>query len=118
MEPTEIFAISGFPARVAARILVFVRIIFDFGGLCYPFRRNEYALVRHGPHYRWKIWLLFDVKDFESLEDLLNNGSDENLLHFRQSELESFRMVAVIVNYNVRPTTFSYSTNHGIFRVL
>jgi hypothetical protein len=99
MEPNEIFAIVGFPARIIARILLVIRLLFDFTGLCYPCRRNEYALFRHGPHYRWKIWLLFDIQAMESLEDLLNNSSDEKLLHFRQSELESFRMVAVIVRY-------------------
>jgi hypothetical protein len=87
----------GLPARLGARILFLPRYILDsFAGLR-PWPRNTYARARYGTAFYWQVWLLFDIKELEALERLINDGSDEELWRMRETQLESVRLVALVV---------------------
>lgn len=42
--------------------------------------------------------MLFDIEDLEDLENLINKGSNRDLLRMRETKLESFRLVALVVS--------------------
>ena len=45
----------------------------------------------------WRIWLLFDCKDLEVLENLINNEKDEKVLEMRDTKLKQFKLVTLVV---------------------
>jgi hypothetical protein len=91
----EVFSLLGAPARVFGRLPLVTRYLWNGFHTSWP--NPEYALARYGKHYRLRPWLLFDVKELEMVEDLINRGSDENVLAFRMNQLNSSQMVAIIV---------------------
>ena len=93
----EIACILGVPARLGARILFLPRYLLDGPTVLQQWSQNEYAGARFGPSYRWRLWLLFDVKQAEMYEKLINEGSDDEILCMRESQLEQFRLVALVV---------------------
>lgn len=97
MSAAEVFSALGAPARVVARLLVLPRYIFNGFSHLRAWNQNAYALVRYGPSYRWRLWLLFDAADLEKLEHLINEGSDKDVLEMREAKLEQFRLVALVV---------------------
>lgn len=95
---TEIACILGAPARLGARVLFLPRYLFEGPAVLQQWSQNEYARARFGPSYRWRLWLLFDVKQAEMYEKLINGGSDDEILCMRESQLEQFRLVALVVS--------------------
>lgn len=95
---TEIACILGIPARLGARVLFLPRYLFEGFSVLQNWSQNEYARARFGPSYRWRLWLLFDIKQAEMYENLINEGSDEEILCMRESQLEQFRLVALVVS--------------------
>jgi hypothetical protein len=41
---------------------------------------------------------MFDIRHLEAMEKLINHGSDEDLMLMRESQLESFRLIALVVS--------------------
>jgi hypothetical protein len=98
MDTAEFLSMLGSPARLAARVLLFPRyLLVGFSPLLY-WPRNTYACARYGKTFIWRTWLLFDVKELEVLEKLLNEGSDEEVLGMQEGKLEQFKLVALVVS--------------------
>jgi hypothetical protein len=97
VETVKIFSAIGTPARLSARTLFLPRYCLDNFTSLRAWPRNKYARERFGPTFRWRLWLLFDCKELEELEVLINSGSDEELWKMRDTQLESFRLVALVV---------------------
>jgi hypothetical protein len=97
IETVEIFSAIGTPARLSARTLFLPRYCLDNFTSLRAWPRNKYARERFGPTFRWRLWLLFDCKELEELEVLINSGSDDELWKMRDTQLESFRLVALVV---------------------
>lgn len=95
---TEVACILGAPARLGARVLFLPRYLFEGPTVLQQWLNNEYARARFGPSYQWRLWLLFDVKQAEMYEKLINEGSDDEILCMRESQLEQFRLVALVVS--------------------
>lgn len=91
---TEIFSALGFPARVLGRLPLLFRYAFNVGG-----KPSSYGLDRYGPSYRFRLWLRLDAIDLESIETLINYGSDENLEAFRASHLATAGTTSVVVSF-------------------
>ena len=98
MELVEVFSALGTPARLGARILFLPQYCLDEFDTLRNWPRNNYARVRFGPSFRFRLWLLFDCKELEELEERINNGSDDDILRLREERLESFRLVALVVS--------------------
>ncbi|KAF2716045.1 hypothetical protein K431DRAFT_236252 [Polychaeton citri CBS 116435] len=95
MNSIEVFALLGSPARVFSRLLLFGRYLY-FSPACGPsWPRDGFARARWGPRHKLKPWLLFDVQELERLEELLNYGTDSDVMEIRDSYVESFKMVSV-----------------------
>ncbi|KAF2454513.1 hypothetical protein BDY21DRAFT_291230 [Lineolata rhizophorae] len=90
----EIFAILGAPARLVARLPLLSRTLFN--GFSNPWPKTSYARTRYGPLYKLRPWLIFDVRELEGLEELINTATDKQLLAFRKSQLDSFNIVCII----------------------
>ena len=97
MSAAEVFSALGTPARTAARILLAPRYIFNGFAQLRAWNQNAYAQARYGPSYIWRLWLLFDCRELEVLENILNQGSDEDVLRMREAKLEQFKLVALVV---------------------
>jgi hypothetical protein len=98
MDTAEFLSALGFPARLAARLLILPRYLLVG---CHPlltWPSNTYARARYGKAFAWRIWLLFDVKELEVLEHLINEGSDGEVLAMREGKLEQFKLVALVVS--------------------
>lgn len=92
----EILGLVGFPARIVGRFPLLARFL---GSSIYnPWPERDYAEARYGPRYRWRFWLVLDVKDLKKAEDLLNHGNDSDLMAFQQAQLRVFQMIAIIVS--------------------
>ena len=102
--PLDILLFLSAPVRLSGRLFVFLQYIIDRDGSVQHWYRNDYAQDRFGAHYRWRPWLLFDVKELEFLETLINRGSDQDLLKWRESRLDIFGLVAVVVSARVMKT--------------
>jgi hypothetical protein len=93
----ECFAAVGAPARMVARLPLFTRYLWN--GFLSPWPSSDYPKVRYGKRYKWRLWLLFDIREVEMIETLINNGSNDSILAFHQSQLLAFQMVAIIVSH-------------------
>jgi hypothetical protein len=121
MELVELLSLLGTPARASARIILFLpRYILDDFSTLRNWPHNAYALQRFGPSFRWRVWLIFDCRELEELEDLINWGTDEEVWKLRETQLEGFRLVALVVSSNfnfyqfihghIQPTTIPLET--------
>jgi hypothetical protein len=97
VELAELLSALGTPARAGARSLLIPRYCLDGFGPLRSWSRNEYAFHRFGKSFRWRIWLMYDIKDLQTLEKLINEGSDDQLLKLREDKLETFWFVALVV---------------------
>lgn len=101
----ECFSAVGAPARMVARVPLFTRYIWN--GFLSPWPSSEYPKRRFGKRYKWRLWLLFDIREVEMIETLINIGSDDSILAFHQSQLLAFQMVAIIVS-RPKPSACNY----------
>ena len=92
----EPFSAIGAPARIAGRVPLVARYIS--GGFFTLRGSSSYATARFGKSYRWRPWLPLDIKDLETLEELINTGSDMQIAAFRTSQLSVCGMIAIIVS--------------------
>jgi hypothetical protein len=97
MDLVGLLSATGSPARAVARILFLPRYCLDNFSALRQWRRNTYARERFGATFYWQIWLLFDIKELEEMERLINDGSDEDIWRMRETQLESVRLVALVV---------------------
>lgn len=97
MELVEIFSLLGSPFRGAVRLLFLPQYGIDHFAALRQWHCNDYARTRFGPSFRWRLWLLFDCKELEELEWLINEGGSEDIRTLRETRLESFRLVALVV---------------------
>lgn len=93
----EIWSALGTPARAAARILLAPRYLINGFSRLREWNDNAWARTRYGPSYRYRLWLLFDARDLEVLEHIINEGTDKEVLELREAKLEQFRLVALVV---------------------
>lgn len=96
MDAPEVFAIIGFPARVAGRLPLLLRYIW--GANANIFAPSGYAIERFGPSARFRPWLLLDAAELEPIERLINEGTDEEVLNFRNAQLAMGSSTAVVVS--------------------
>ncbi|EDU44299.1 hypothetical protein PtrSN002B_007055 [Pyrenophora tritici-repentis] len=96
MSTAEVFSALGTPARTAARVLLAPRYIFNGFAPLRVWNANAYAQARYGPLYKYRLWLLFDCRDLEVLEKILNEGSDDDVLRMREAKMEQFKLVALV----------------------
>ncbi|KAF1941228.1 hypothetical protein EJ02DRAFT_207201 [Clathrospora elynae] len=96
MEAPEILSAFGTPARAAARILLLPRYVLGGFAPLHAWPQNRYARQRFGAGFRWRIWLLFDCRELEELETLINKGSDAEVKRLRESKIEQFKLVALV----------------------
>ncbi|RMZ73494.1 aspartate racemase [Pyrenophora seminiperda CCB06] len=96
MSTAEVFSALGLPARTAARVLLSPRYVFNGFLQLRAWKGNTYARARYGPSFIWRTWLLFDCRDLEVMEKILNYGSDEDVLRMREAKLEQFKLVALV----------------------
>ncbi|KAF2026323.1 hypothetical protein EK21DRAFT_74388 [Setomelanomma holmii] len=97
MELVEILSILGTPARAGSRIILFLpRYCIDGFSALRNWQQNTYAFKRFGPSCRWRLWLIYDCRELEELETLINRGQDAEILKLRETQLESFRLVALV----------------------
>ncbi len=94
----HLFSLIGSPARFTARVLLLFRYVENTAWIHQPWPESEYAKARFGRHYRWMVWMLFDIKELARNESLLNHGSDADVMHYRQSQLDAFSMVAIVAS--------------------
>ena len=95
-EPVEYFSMIGFPARLAGRAPLLARYL---SGPPRVFKAtNQYALQRYGRTFKLRPWLYFDIDELEQIEQLINYGSDEEVLQFRQAQLDVGGMNTVVVS--------------------
>ena len=92
----ELFSAIGAPARIAGRVPLVARYISS--GFSTLRGSSSYATARFGMSYRWRPWLLLDIKDLETLEELINAGSDMQIAAFRTSQLSACGMIAIVVS--------------------
>lgn len=97
MEFFEVLCLLGAPLRTLARVLIVVRYLVDDFTSLRSYLANSYAIARFGKDYRWKLWLLYDIEDLERVEIIINGGTDKEVMHFRESYLDAYRLVAVVV---------------------
>lgn len=89
---TEVFSALGFPARVLGRLPLTFRYALN------PYNEpSSYGLDRYGPSYRFRLWLRLDTAELESIEILINYGSDANIEAFRASHLAIAGTTSVVV---------------------
>src|ERR1051326_6469714 len=91
----ELFSLVGSPARSFGRLPLATRYIWN--GFTRPQFSESYAKARYGRHWRWRPWLMFDLLELEVLEDLINRGSDRNVLAFRRNQIQASQMVSIVV---------------------
>lgn len=96
MELIEVLSMLGFPARVVGRAPVVARYLWVAPGTL--FATSKYAKERFGPTYRFKPWLRLDTAELEQIERLINDGTDDEVLAFRQAQLASGGMTTVVVS--------------------
>ena len=90
----EVFSALGLPARMFGRLPLITRYLWIFSGGQYSHR---YAEARFGKSWIWRPWLRVDVAELQMLEELINTGSDEKIRGFRDQQLESLRIVSLVV---------------------
>lgn len=89
---TELFSALGFPARVLGRLPLAFRYALN------PHNEpSSYGLERYGPSFRFRPWLRLDTIELESIEMLINHGSDANIEAFRASHLAIAGTTSVVV---------------------
>lgn len=89
----EVFSAIGFPARVLGRVPLLTRYASGFGR-----KPSSYGLERYGPSYIWRLWLRLDAAELESIETLVNKGSEEDIEAFRATHLATSGSTAVVVS--------------------
>ena len=89
---TEVFSALGFPARVLGRLPLLFRYAFSAGS-----KPSSYGLDRYGPSYKFRLWMRLDAADLESIEMLINYGSDADIEAFRASNLATMGTTSVVV---------------------
>ena len=112
MDAPEVFAFIGFPARVAGRLPLLLRYIW--GANANVFAVSAYAVERFGPSARFRPWLLLDAKELEPIERLINEGTDEEVLDFRSSQLAVGSSTAVVVSPQCRPLSRTTETDDWV----
>lgn len=95
---TEVFSALGFPARVLGRLPLVFRYVLNPRD-----SPSSYGLERYGPSYRFRLWLRLDALELESIEMLINHGSDANIEAFRASHLAIAGTTSVVVRVPVSP---------------
>ena len=94
MEAAEVFSMLGFPARLAGRFPLWARYIWGMhSNILAP---STYALQRFGPSYRFRPWLILDASQLEPIEHMINNGTDSEILAFRNAHVASNAGTAVV----------------------
>jgi hypothetical protein len=91
----ELFALLGAPARLVGRRPLMTRYLWNGFSNIWP--NPEYALARYGKYYHWRPWLLFDVQELELVEDIVNRWNNERVIAFRQNQLYTSQLIAIIV---------------------
>jgi hypothetical protein len=97
MDVSEVLSALGLPARMGGRILFLPRYCLDGFSAIHHWHQNDYARQRYGDNFYWRIWLLLDIKQLEAIERLINDGRDDELLKMRETQVESIRLVALVV---------------------
>ncbi|KAK3715961.1 hypothetical protein LTR37_006691 [Vermiconidia calcicola] len=92
MESPELFALLGFPARLLGRLSLLLRYIWS----SHFSTTRQYAFQRFGSSYRFRPWLLLDMEGLESMEQMIDHGSDEELLSFRAAHVTTGSSTAVV----------------------
>ena len=110
MDAPEVFAIIGFPARLAGRVPLLLRYIW--GANANVFSLSGYAIERWGPSARFRPWLLLDAGDLEPIERLINEGTDEEVLNFRGAQLAIGSSTAVVVRIGIALYRLKLMTRH------
>ena len=95
MDATELCCLIGFPARALGRLPLCTRYIFQ--PLHLRNRSNEYMRQRYHGSFTWRPWLSADIVELEKLEYLINQGSEDEILQFRNAQLASGAMTTVVV---------------------
>ena len=95
MESPELFALLGFPARLLGRLSLLLRYIWS----SHFSTTRQYAFQRFGSSYRFRPWLLLDMEGLESMEQMIDHGSDEELLSFRAAHVTTGSSTAVVVSH-------------------
>jgi hypothetical protein len=93
----DLITIIGAPARFAARALLFLSYLLNGYATLNRWSNNRYARTRFGPNYMYRPWLLFDIAELKQIERLVNDGSDDDLLKLRDSQLGVSQLVAIVV---------------------
>jgi hypothetical protein len=93
----DLITIIGTPARFAARALLFLSYLLNGYATLNRWSNNRYARTRFGPNYMYRPWLLFDIAELKQIESLVNDGSDDDLLKLRDSQLGVSQLVAIVV---------------------
>ncbi|KAM0719676.1 hypothetical protein Q7P37_003807 [Cladosporium fusiforme] len=88
---TEVFSAIGFPARVLGRIPLLTRYASTAGR-----KPSSYGLQRYGSSYKYRLWLRLDAAELESIELLINNGSDHDIDAFRDSHIATSGTTSVV----------------------
>jgi hypothetical protein len=97
MSIAEVLSALGTPARTAARVLLAPRYAINGFQPLRHWMDNDYARARYGRSYIWRVWLLFDCKDLELLENLINDAKDDEVLHMRDAKMKQFKLVTLAV---------------------
>jgi hypothetical protein len=97
MDIPEVLSALGLPARMGGRVLFLPRYCLDGFSAIRHWHQNEYARQRYGDNFYWRIWLLLDINQLEAIEKLINDDSDAEILKLRETQLESIRLVALVV---------------------
>lgn len=97
----DLFNLIGAPARFGARALLLVAYMLIGYATLRRWSKNRYARTRFGPNYVYRPWLLFDISELKQIESLINDGSDDDLLKLRDSQLGIFQLVAIVVRPNL-----------------
>ena len=70
---------------------------FSFDMLSAGSKPSSYGLDRYGPSYKFRLWMRLDAADLESIEMLINYGSDADIEAFRASNLTTMGTTSVVV---------------------
>lgn len=95
----DVFGLVGTPARFGARALLFVSYLHNGYATLNRWSKDRYAQARFGPNYIYRPWLLFDIAELKRIERVVNNGSDDELMKLRDSQLGDFQLVAIVVRH-------------------
>lgn len=101
MDISEVLSALGLPARLGGRVLFIPRYCLEGFSSLRCWHQNEYAQKRYGDKFYWRIWLLLDITQLEAIEKIINDGSDAEISKLRETQLDSIRLVALVVCPNL-----------------